>query len=308
MAVALLNEEAVVDELLERILRTLDALPNGPHEVVLVDDGSTDRTPLLLAAAAQRDSRIVVVSFSRNFGHQAALTAALDEATGDVVVVMDADLQDSPETIPRFLEEYRAGFDVVYAIRTDRKEGWWKRTGYGLFYRLIAAISDVSPPVGAGDFGLMTRRVVDVLRQSPERHRYLRGLRTWAGFPQVGIPVERAVRRAGQSKYGLVKLAQLAFDGVFAFSNLPLRLATVIGLVSLMGSIAYAAYAVVGKLFLERPPQGFTTLIVAIIFLSGVQLVFLGIIGEYIGRIYDEAKRRPTYVVKQVLRHTDKDS
>jgi dolichol-phosphate mannosyltransferase len=203
------------------------------------------------------------------------------------------------------LEQYRQGFDVVYAVRTERKEGWLKRFSYEAFYRLIAAMADVPLPMGAGDFGLMSRRVVDLLRESPERHRYLRGLRTWVGFRQVGIPVERASRQAGQPKYNLFKLIQLAFDGIFAFSTMPLRLATVIGLLALGGSMLYAASAIFAKLFLAQPPQGFTTLIVAIVFLSGVQLLFLGIIGEYVGRIYDETKRRPTYVVQQVIRHSE---
>jgi dolichol-phosphate mannosyltransferase len=305
LAIPLYNEAAVVPELLRRTASVLDSLPGGPHEIVLVDDGSTDGTLHQLVEAAKHDARIVIVSLSRNFGHQAALTAALDHVSGDVAVVMDADLQDTPESIPQFLEQYRNGYDVVYAVRTDRKEGRLLRLSYQAFYRLIAAVADIPLPLGSGDFALLSRRVVDLLREAPERHRYLRGLRTWLGFRQIGIPVERASRHAGRPKYNLVKLFQLACDGIFAFSILPLRLAALVGFFVMVSSLLYAAYAVFERLFLEPPPQGFTTLIVAITFLSGVQLLFLGIIGEYVGRIYDETKRRPKYVVEQVIRNND---
>lgn len=305
VAIPLLNEEAVVDELLERTRRVLDGLSGGPHEIVFVDDGSTDSTLSHLTAAAAQDPRIVVVSLSRNFGHQAALTAALDHVSGDVVVVMDADLQDTPETIPRFLDEYRRGYEVVYAVRVQRKESLPMRFGYDAFYRLIASLAEVPLPVGAGDFGLMSRRVVDLLRAAPERHRYLRGLRTWVGFRQIGISVERAARRAGRPKYDWMKLLQLASDGIVSFTTLPLRLATLAGLIALVGSICVVAIAMIAALFRGELPSGTTALAIAVVFLAGVQLLCLGIIGEYVGRIYAEAKRRPPYVVDRIVRKTE---
>jgi len=302
VAVPLFNEERCLPELLQRIRAVLDTTPGGPHEVVFVDDGSADRTPEMLEAAAAQDPRIVVVSLSRNFGHQAALSAALDHVTGDVVVLMDGDLQDPPEMIPQFIEEYGKGFDVVYAQRAKRKEGWFLRSAYALFYRLVAAVADIRLPLDAGDFALLSRRVVAELRQLPEHHRYLRGLRAWIGFRQVGIVVERSRRYSGESKYGLRGLVRLAFDGLFAFSTAPLRLAAILGLFVVAASMFYAGFALYARVFHGHPPQGFTALIVAITFLSGVQLLFLGIIGEYLGRVYEEGKRRPHYVVGKLIR------
>ncbi|MGH8542920.1 MAG: glycosyltransferase family 2 protein [Gammaproteobacteria bacterium] len=302
VALPVCNEAEVVPSLLARLRRVVDALPGGPHEIVFVDDGSTDGTFEVLEKAAQDDSRIVLVSLSRNFGHQTAITAALDHVSGDVVVVMDADLQDPPEAIPLFLEKHADGFDVVYARRTSRKEPAWLRACYYLFYRLLARLTNVDLPLDAGDFGLMSRRVTDQLRAIPERHRYLRGLRAWAGFRQIGIPVERERRFAGKSKYSIKRLAALAFDGVFAFSVVPLRLASILGLLAVAASSLFAAYAVYARLFLDRSPQGFTAILLAVTFLSGVNLVFLGVLGEYLGRVYEEVKRRPLYIVAKVIR------
>ena len=262
-----------------------------------MDDGSSDATFAGIARAAAEDRRIFGVSLSRNFGHQAALSAALDHATGDVVVVMDADLQDAPEAIPRFLEEHRKGFDVVYAKRTRRKEGPLLRASYYVFYRMIAVLSNIQLPLDAGDFGLMSRRVVDRLKQIREHHRYLRGLRTWVGFRQTGIPVERSERAAGKSQYTVGKLLRLAFDGIFAFSMAPLRAAAVIGLLAVAAALLFALYAVYVKVVLGRSPLGFTALILVITFFSGVQLLFLGVIGEYLGRVYEETKGRPQYLI-----------
>lgn len=304
VAVPLFNEEDGVTELLWRVGAVLDGLPGGPHEIVLVDDGSTDRTPALLEEAAARDGRLLVVALSRNFGHQAALSAALDYVTGDVTVLMDGDLQDPPEMIPEFLARHAEGYDVVYARRTQRKEAWWLRASYFLFYRMMRWLSNVEVPVDAGDFGLLSRRVVDELRRAPERQRFLRGLRSWVGFRQIGIPVERPERSAGESKYSLRRLLALAFDGVFAFSIVPIRAAALLGAVAVTLSGAYALYALIAKLALHRSPQGFTSLILVLTFLSGVNLFFLGVVGEYVGRVYEEVKRRPLYVVSRVIGKT----
>jgi glycosyltransferase involved in cell wall biosynthesis len=301
VAIPIYNEEEVLPELYRRVRDVLAELPGGGHEIVFVNDGSSDGTLEILETLAEIDPQVRVVALSRNFGHQAALTAALDHATGDVVVLMDGDLQDTPETIPRFLEQYAAGYDVVYAVRQRRKEGLLKRACYSAFYRLIARLSDLDLPRDAGDFSLMSRRAVDELRRSPERHRYLRGLRRWVGFRQIGLPVERDARYAGASKYSPRKLFKLAFDGIFSFSVVPLRAATMLGALAIGGSLAFAAFAIVSHLFYSQSPAGFTALIVSVVFLAGVQLLFLGLIGEYIGRIFEQVKQRPQYVVDRVL-------
>ena len=194
LAVPLHNEEQALPELLRRTAAVLDQVPGGPHEIILVDDGSTDRTLAILEEAAQKDPRLVVLSFSRNFGHQAAISAAVNHVTGEAVVIMDGDLQDTPESIPVFLEKYFQGYDVVFAQRVNRKEPWWLRACYFVFYRLVHAMSDISLPLDSGDFGLMSRRVVDQIRQLPEHQRYMRGLRTWVGFKQVGVPITQIGR------------------------------------------------------------------------------------------------------------------
>lgn len=300
LAIPVFNEEAVLPELLERVRRVLDAIPGGPHEVVFVNDGSRDRSQQMLEEAAAADPRLVVIEFSRNFGHQAALSAALDHATGDVVLTMDADLQDTPEVLPVLLARLDEGYDVVVVRRVARKESWWLRASYHTAYRLIAKMSDVPMPVDAGDFSLMSRRVVDVLKALPERERYLRGLRSWVGFRQTTVEVPRAARAAGESKYSMAKLMSLALDGAFSFSIVPLRASAVLGFLAFLAALFYSAYAVYAKLVLGQSPQGFTALIVSGTFLAGILLIAIWIIGEYVGRIYEEVKRRPIYVVDSV--------
>jgi glycosyltransferase involved in cell wall biosynthesis len=287
----------VLPELLHRLRSVLDKLTGGPHQIVFVDDGSTDTTFNMLVEAARNDPRILALSLSRNFGHQAAITAALDHATGDAVVVMDGDLQDVPEVIPQFIEKFQQGFDVVYAKRVRRKEPWLLRLCYFVFYRLMARLSDIQLPLDSGDFGLMSRRVVDQLRRMPEHHRYLRGMRTWVGFRQTGIEVERAERHSGKSKYNMMRLLKLAFDGIFAFSIVPIRAAALFGAIVMFLSSLFIVYSIYIRLVLHKSPQGFTALIVAITFLSGIIVFFLGVIGEYVGRIYEELKARPHYVI-----------
>jgi dolichol-phosphate mannosyltransferase len=301
VTIPVFNEEALIPELLRRVGDVLAKLPGGPHEIVFVDDGSSDRTLELLEQAASSDERIRVLALSRNFGHQRAICAGIDHAQGDVVVVMDGDLQDTPEAIPAFLEGWAQGFDVVYARRVRRKEGLLLRLCYYLFYRLISWFSEIKLPLDAGDFSLLSRQVVDSLKSAPERLRYVRGLRSWVGFRQTGIDVERAERAAGKPKYGPIKLMRLATDGLFAFSMVPLRAATALGMLAIVASSLYGLFTLYKKLVLHDAPQGFTGLLLAIVFLSGVQLFFLGLIGEYVGRVYEEAKGRPVYIVARTI-------
>jgi dolichol-phosphate mannosyltransferase len=297
VAIPVHNEESILPELLQRLTAVLNGIEGGPHEIVFVDDGSTDRTFEILDSATREDPRIVVYSLSRNFGHQVAITAALDHTTGDATVVMDGDLQDVPEVVPQFVDKFHQGFDVVYAKRVRRKEHWLLRLCYFVFYRMMAKLSDIRLPLDSGDFGLISRRVSEQLRRMPEHHRYLRGMRSWVGFRQIGIPVERAERHSGQSKYSIMRLMKLAFDGVFAFSIVPIRAAAIVGATVIGVSAIYVLYALYAKIFLHESPQGFTALLVAITFLSGILLFFLGVIGEYVGRIYEETKARPHYII-----------
>jgi glycosyltransferase involved in cell wall biosynthesis len=301
VAIPLHNEESIVPELLQRLGAVLDSLPGGPHEMIFADDGSTDSTLALLEAAANDDPRIVVVSLSRNYGHQSAISAALDFTSGDATVVMDGDLQDVPEVIPEFVQRFLEGYDVVYAQRIRRKEPWPLRLCYFVFYRAMAKLSDVRLPLDSGDFSLMSRRVVEQLRRMPEHHRYLRGMRTWVGFKQAGIQVERAERHSGKSKYSFRRLLRLASDGIFAFSIVPIRATAALGVVVIGASTLYTLYSIYAKFVLHQSPQGFTALMSMMTFLSGTLLLFLGIIGEYVGRIYEEIKGRPHYVIGRVV-------
>ncbi len=301
VCIPLFNEEAVLPELLRRVRAVVDDLPGGPHEILLVNDGSTDATAEMLRTEAAKDDRLTVLLFSRNFGHQAAISAALEHAVGDVVVLMDGDLQDRPEEIPSFIERWYEGYDVVYAVRAQRKEGPLKRAAYWLFYRIVRFLSSVRLPLDSGDFSLLSRPVVDAVRGCREVQRYIRGLRAWAGYRQVGVTVERDERGAGESKYSFFQLMRLALDGIFSFSVVPLRLATFVGSLMVLLGFGYGAYALWVKLFGGGSPQGFTALALLLVMTSGVQLMFLGVVGEYIGRIYNEIKGRPAYLVGEVL-------
>jgi polyisoprenyl-phosphate glycosyltransferase len=301
IGIAVHNEEPVVPQLLTRLLAVLDAIPGGPHEVLFVDDGSTDGSRGLLMRASRSDSRLKVIALSRNFGHQAALTAALDHATGDAVVLMDGDLQDEPEVIPEMLRRHEAGADVVYARRASREEGLVVRAAYKLYYRIVSALSEVPLPLDSGDFALLGGNVVAALRRLPERQRYLRGLRAWVGFTQVAVDVPRPARAAGTPTYTTWRLMQLALDGICSFSIVPLRAATLTGLVAIAIALLFVAYAVYVRLVGGAVPAGFTASLVVMTWLSGVQLLFLGVIGEYLARVYAEAKGRPTYVVAEIV-------
>jgi dolichol-phosphate mannosyltransferase len=301
IAIPIHNEQEVLPELLRRVGAVLDQTPGGPHELLMVDDGSRDGSLQILEEAAQRDPRLRVIVLSRNFGHQAAVSAAFDHATGDAMMVMDGDLQDSPEALPLLLKRLDEGFDVVYVRRAQRKEVFWLRWSYHLAYRVIAKLSKLALPVDAGDFALLSRRAIDAVRALPERQRYLRGLRSWVGFRQTGEVVERHARAAGESKYSIGGLIALALDGTFAFSTAPLRFIGLLGGCVLMFSAGFALFSVYARLFQGRSPQGFTALTVLGTMIGGMVLISLWIIGEYVGRIYEEVKRRPIYLVDRMV-------
>ena len=293
------NEEENIPTLYDRLLRALEGA-NIDFEIVFVDDGSCDQSIPKLNEIAASDKRVTVVELARNFGHQVAITAGLDFARGKAVAVMDADLQDPPEVLPQFVAKWREGHEVVYAIRARRQETWFLRASYAAFYRLLRRVANVEIPLDAGDFCVMDRRVVDLLKSMPERNRFVRGIRSWVGFSQVGLPFERHARHAGASKYTFGRLTLLALDGLFSFSYVPLRVITVVGISVSFVSMLMAIFFFVKKLVYGLNPPGYASLIVSIFFLAGIQLITLGVIGEYVGRIFEEAKRRPMYILRRL--------
>jgi dolichol-phosphate mannosyltransferase len=301
------NEAQVLPELRRRLAAAAESW-GEEYEVVLVDDGSSDSTPATAAAFHRDDPRWKSLRFSRNFGHQSAVSAGVHYALGDAVVVMDADLQDPPEVIGELLARWRASYDVVYAVRAKRKEGLWKRAAYAAFYRLWRWAAKIDVPLDAGDFCLMDRRVVDVLRRMPERNRFMRGLRCWAGFKHIGVPYERDARAAGDSKYTIARLLRLATAGMTAFSSAPLRLASTVG--ALFASSAALSVAILAVVwFLEIPIFGIAPatalawcgLVALILGTTGIQLLFLGIHGEYLSHVLEETKGRPPWVIESAL-------
>jgi dolichol-phosphate mannosyltransferase len=296
------NESEVIAETARRLLAQADALTEVGTELIFVDDGSRDDTCAQLKALAAGDARIKLLSFARNFGHQIAVTAGIEAASGDAVVLIDADLQDPPELIPRMLALWREGNDVVYGTRTEREgESAFKRGTAKAFYRLLNRLSDIPIPLDTGDFRLMSRRVVDTLRAMPERDRFVRGMVSWVGFRQAALPYRRAERFAGQTKYPLRKMLRFAADGLLSFSTKPLQLAIALGAAASALAFAGIVYALVVRLFTQRWVEGWAGLFIAVLFIGGVQLVTLGILGEYVGRIYHEVKRRPLYVVGETV-------
>ncbi|HEY9873478.1 MAG TPA: glycosyltransferase family 2 protein [Candidatus Obscuribacterales bacterium] len=299
--VPIYNEEETIPELYRRLSAVMDRMDDAV-ELVLINDGSQDHSLQIIREIYEQDRRICYLSFARNFGHQIAVTAGLNFARGQVVVVLDADLQDPPELIPDMVEKWRQGYQVVYAQRTQRlKESWFKRLTAYVFYRILKNLADVDIPTDTGDFCLMDRQVVDVLNALPERNRYIRGLRAWVGFQQTAIRFERDSRFAGQVKYNFRKSLALAVNGIVSFSKVPLRLSTYIGLLSAIIAIIMALLVIYWRFFaVHSPLTGFATIVVAIFFLGAVQLVSIGILGEYIGRIYEEVKGRPLYTLAEV--------
>ncbi len=308
IVVPIYNEEENLQNLYTRLTNAAPSWKED-YEIVLIDDGSRDKSLTMMRVMAAKDSHVKVVKLSRNFGHQPAISAGIKVAKGDAIIIMDGDLQDPPEELYRFLDKWREGYDVVYAVRTKRKEGFFKKLAYTTFYRILAWISDIEIPLDSGDFCVMDRKVVNVLvEEMPEQIRFVRGMRAYAGFRQVGVTYERAERAAGEVKYTLSKLMKLALDGLFGFSSFPLRLATYMGFFISIPSFLIGGMFIIARIFdwkiLGVSPKdvpGSTTLTVGMYFLSGVILIILGILGEYIGRIYIEVKRRPFFVIDEII-------
>jgi polyisoprenyl-phosphate glycosyltransferase len=300
------NEEQLIEEFCRRTSATLESL-GEPFEIVLVSDGSRDRSPELMREINRRDPRVKVVYFSKNFGHQLAITAGADYAQGHAVIVIDSDLQDPPEVIPELIAKWREGYEVVYAVRAEREgETWFKMMTAALFYRLIVKITSVNIPLDTGDFRLMDRKVVNSLARIREHHRFMRGLSVWVGYKQTGVPYRRHARKAGDTKYPLRKMLKFALDGITSFSYLPLQLATYLGFITAAISLTFLFAVIVMRLLYVGNPTdsafyGQASTLAMVLFLGAVQLVSIGIIGEYVGRIYDEVKGRPLYIVSDAL-------
>ncbi|SNS23737.1 dolichol-phosphate mannosyltransferase [Noviherbaspirillum humi] len=302
MVIPCYNEEEVIHETMRRLGDFCAQLTDLDIELIFVDDGSRDRTRSILKEYANRDARIRVIGFARNFGHQIAVTAGIDAAHGDAIVLIDADLQDPPEVVHQMIEKWREGYDVVYGTRTERPgESRFKLSTARAFYRLLNRLSNVPIPLDTGDFRLMSRNVADALRSMPERDRFVRGMVSWVGFRQIALPYKRAERFAGTSKYPLRKMIRFATDGILSFSTKPLQLAVGLGMAAASLALAGIVYALFLRIFTSIWVEGWTALMIAVLFLGGVQLICVGILGEYIGRIYNEVKNRPLYVVDEYL-------
>jgi dolichol-phosphate mannosyltransferase len=294
------NEEEVIGDTVASLKRFCSELVDLDAELIFVDDGSRDRTVEILRRFATEDSRIKLIRFARNFGHQIAVTAGIDAAGGDAIVLIDADLQDPPEVVHEMIARWREGYDVAYGKRTERTgESAFKLATARFFYRLLNRLSDVPIPLDTGDFRLMSRNVADALRAMPERDRFLRGMVSWVGFKQIAVPYKRAQRYAGESKYPLRKMLGFALDGIMSFSTKPLQMSVALGMLCAAIALAGIIYALAVRLFTRNWVEGWTTVVLAVLFIGGVQLICVGILGEYVGRIYSEVKSRPLYVVDE---------
>lgn len=303
IVIPLYNEEEVFEQLIGRLTRLIDEFPKS-IEVILVDDGSSDKTPTLMTELALSDHRFQAIILSRNFGHQIALSAGLKQIEAkEAVFIIDADLQDPPELLAEFYEYYQQGYDVVYAVRKNRKENFLKKFAYKSFYRLMDKISYIHIPLDTGDFSLISTRIAHLMNEMPEESRFLRGMRSWLGFKQIGVEYNREERQSGESKYTLRKLFQLAFNGVFNFSEIPIKLITNLGLLTIVSSFGYLIYVIAKKLIYGNVPEGFTGLLFVLILFGGIQLLSLGLIGEYVLRIFFQVKQRPLFVIKERVKN-----
>ncbi|MBT9501037.1 MAG: glycosyltransferase family 2 protein [Burkholderiaceae bacterium] len=295
------NEQEVLPEFYRRTSAVLRALGN-PYEIVFVNDGSVDDTLAVMNRLRDQDENLMIVDLSRNFGKEIALTAGLDQCTGDVVIIIDADLQDPPELIPELLAGWKDGYDVVYAVRTEREgETWLKKKTASLFYRLIQSVSRVQIPKDTGDFRLMSRRAVKSLEKLREQHRFMKGLFAWVGFPSKPVYYKRDPRAAGETKWNYWNLWNFALEGITSFTVAPLKVATYFGFVIALVAFIFATKVIYKTLMYGDPVVGYPSLMVTVLFLGGVQLVFIGVIGEYLGRVFNEVKQRPLYLLNQVI-------
>lgn len=305
IVVPVFNEEAVIIETYNRLKKVMDGVIES-YEIVFVNDGSRDKTALVINEICQKDKNIKLIDFSRNFGHQVAITAGMDFAGGQAIVVIDADLQDPPEVIPRMIAKWKEGFDVVYGKRLERKgETFFKKLTAKMFYRILKSMTDVDIPVDTGDFRLIDRKVCDALKEVNERSRYIRGIISWLGFKQTGVEFSRDKRFAGDTKYPLKKMIKFAFDAITSFSYKPLKLASYCGFFLSFFSFLYLIAVIAQKLFWSNTIQGWASTLAVNLFFNGIVLMMLGIIGEYIGRIYDEAKGRPLYIIRELKNFDD---
>lgn len=301
LVIPVYNEEDVLPELHRRLADALQALP-VPVEMLFVNDGSSDNTLQYLEKLRTGDPRVCILDLSRNFGKEIAMSAGIDYARGDAVVIMDADLQDPPELIPELFAEWRNGFDVVYARRVERKgESWFKRATAYLFYRFMRRFTDVALPEDTGDFRLLSRRAVEALKELREHHRFMKGLFAWIGYPQKAVPFHRDPRFTGYSKWNYLRLWNFAIEGITSFTIAPLKISTYLGLLTAISALIYAMVVIIKTLIFGDPVKGYPSLMVVILFLGGVQLLSLGIIGEYLGRMFNETKRRPLYIIKNYI-------
>jgi len=301
------KSEANLPLLIERLVKVMRETANA-FEIVFVNDNSPDNSLSLLRQASKVNDAIKVVSLSRNFGQQIATSAGLNFAQGDAVIIMDDDLQDPPEFIPTLLKKWEEGYEVVYAIRQSREENFLKQFGYKLFYRILGRLSQIKIPEDSGDFGLIDRKVVDILNSMPERDRFVRGLRAWVGYRQIGVECKRAARYKGKPSYNLFKIIKLSLDGLVSFSNIPLQISSTVGFFvsgfAFLGMLLTVLQRIVTFFFPDNVLAvwpGFSTIVLSILFLGGVQLISIGILGEYIARIYNEVKQRPLYLVKETI-------
>lgn len=295
------NEEGNIQELIKRLYSVLEKL-DVDFELVFINDGSYDNSKKILTKSAEEDKRIKIIHFSRNFGHQIAVTAGIDNCNGDCAVIIDADLQDPPDLIPKLIKRWKDGYQVVYAQREKRKgESFFKLFSAKLFYRILKRLTNVNIPLNTGDFRLIDKKIINTLKQMPEKNRFIRGMVSWTGFRQTGVKYVREERFSGDTKYPLKKMIKFALTGITSFSFIPLQIATYFGFAISGISFLYALYVLYLKLFTTRTIQGWSTIMIAILFLGGVQLITLGIIGEYIGRISEEIKQRPTYIIDEKI-------
>lgn len=302
VVVPVYNEIGCLDALYTRMVSVMDQTAE-PWELILVDDGSSDGSSEKMREISEKDPRVRVIFFARNFGHQIAVTAGMDQALGEAITVIDADLQDPPEVILELIEKWKEGYEVVYAVRATREgETWFKKTTASLFYRLIFKITDVKIPMDTGDFRLLDRKVLTVLNSMREKHRFLRGMSAWTGYKQIGVPYHRASRYAGSTKYPLKKMVKLAWNAITGFSYVPLQVAMYLGFIVAGISILLIPIVIIVRLSSGNELMGQATTLISTLFIGGVQLICLGIMGEYLGRIYDEVKNRPLYITREITK------